>query len=378
MQAIIHAILVLGDHYLPNATILVDEGKIIDFGEKLSVPEGAEIIDAERLYVGPGLVDIHTHSDGDNWFYESPEIASAKLLKHGVTSVLPALYFNLSMEEYLSAIRTIEKARREGKASNVQGYYMEGPYLNPKYGCDREKNQWKGSIDPAKYRPILDEVGDKAKVWCVAPEREGIEDFVREVKEKNPAAVFSVAHSEAMPDDIERLMPYGLRIATHHTNATGSPVRYPECHGIGVDETVWKNDSLYAELICDSRGIHVDPYMLRLIRQIKGRDRIILIADAFVSDGPVPPGYEGVTDINFDWEGEIAGSRMTLDIACQNMLKHTGASVCDIFRFASYNPARAANIQGAGEIRRGAPADLIFVDHLFQVHHTMKKGEIIE
>ena len=51
-------------------------------------------------------------------------------------------------------------------------------------------------------------------------------------------------------------------------------------------------------MICDSRGIHVDPYMQRLIRKIKGEDRLILISDSCVFDGPIPDGYDGVTDIN--------------------------------------------------------------------------------
>ena len=60
-------------------------------------------------------------------------------------------------------------------------------------------------------------------------------------------------------------------------------------------------------MICDSRGIHVDPYMLRLIKKIKGDDKIILISDAFVDHGPIPDGdlYEGAYDINFDFSGEI-------------------------------------------------------------------------
>ena len=76
----------------------------------------------------------------------------------------------------------------------------------------------------------------------------------------------------------------------HHTNATGDLAKYPECRGVCVDEAVNNNPEIYAELICDSRGIHVDPYMLRLVRRIKGDARIILISDAYASDGPIPPG----------------------------------------------------------------------------------------
>ena len=57
-----------------------------------------------------------------------------------------------------------------------------------------------------------------------------------------------------------------------------------------------------------------------LVTKIKGKDKIILISDAFVADGPPIPGCEEAFDINFDHSGEIAGSRLTLDVACSNMM----------------------------------------------------------
>ena len=153
---------------------------------------------------------------------------------------------------------------------------------------------------------------------------------------------------------------------------------YPECRGVCVDEAVNYNREIYAELICDSRGIHVDPYMLRLVRRIKGDDRIILISDAYACDGPIPPGYDDVDDINFDWQGEIAGSKMTLDIACRNMIKHTGASIVDVFKFASYNPAKVTGMTDRGEIAVGKRADLVFVDYKMGVKKVLINGKQVQ
>ncbi|MBQ8551897.1 MAG: hypothetical protein IJ428_03680 [Clostridia bacterium] len=55
-----------------------------------------------------------------------------------------------------------------------------------------------------------------------------------------------------------------------------------------MDETAHHNDSLYTELICDKIGIHVQPYILRLVKKIKGDDKIILISDSTDTDGPIP------------------------------------------------------------------------------------------
>ena len=56
MLAIKNAVLVMPDHYIPNATLLVEDGKIVDFGKKLPIPENAEILDAQGNFVGPALL----------------------------------------------------------------------------------------------------------------------------------------------------------------------------------------------------------------------------------------------------------------------------------------------------------------------------------
>lgn len=379
MKAIINATLVMRDHFVPNAVLLIKDGKIADFGKArdVKIPDGAKIIDAKGNYVGPGFVDIHTHSDGKTFLHDDPSVAKHHLM-HGSTTILPALYYSMDTDAYVKAISVIREAMKKPECKNIAGLYMEGPYLNPKFGCDRESNPWKGPVDKQKHQPIIDAAGDLARVWCLAPERDNILDFVLDAKAKNPTAVFTVAHSEASPQQIEALMPYGLKIGTHHTNATGDRVMYPECRGVCVDEAVNYNSGIYAELICDSRGIHVDPYMLRLVRKIKGDDKIILISDAYACDGPIPEGYDDVDDINFDHAGEIAGSKMTLDIACRNMINHTGASVVDVFKFASYNPATAVGFYDRGEIAKGKRADLVFVDYLLKVHNVILNGEVVK
>lgn len=376
MKAIINTRIVLKDHIIPDGTVLYDGERIVDFGRKLKT-DGMEVIDAEGAFVGPGLIEVHTHADGDHFFYEEPEVASATLLKHGVTDVLPALYFNMKRDELIASAEKIRAAMKAGKAPNIIGLYMEAPYLNPKFGCDRENNPWKGEIDEKDYLPLIEAVKDLARVWCVAPERPRIEEFVRAAKQANPNVVFSVAHSEAEPFQIERLMKYGLRLATHHTNATGTIHKYPECRGVCVDETALYNDSIYTELICDKVGIHVDPYLQRLVRKIKGDDKIILISDSFVEHGPIPAGYEDSDDINFDFAGEIAGTRITLDCACRNIMNHTGASVCEAFRFASTNPATMLGLSDRGSIEVGNLANLILTDGDFHVRRVILRGKTI-
>ena len=375
-KAIINTTVVLPDHMIPSCTIVIEDGKIVDFGKKINT-EGMEIYDAKGGYTGPGLIDIHTHADGDTFFTEDPIKAAKTLLMHGVTDVMPALYFSANKDELVSQIKFIKSAMKSGEADNIIGLYMEAPYLNPKFGCNRENNPWKDVVAKENFVSIVDEAYDVARVWCVAPERENILEFVKYVKEKNPDAVFSVAHSEAEPEQIEALMPYGMKLATHHMNATGRIEKYPECRSACVDEMALYHDEMYTELICDKVGIHVSPYMLRLIKKIKGDDKIILIADAFVEHGPIPDGdlYEGADDINFDFMGEIAGSKMILDGPCHNIMIHTGASLCQAFKYASTNPAKMLGLKDRGVIAKGNVANLITVDAEFKVQNVYLGGE---
>ena len=378
MKAIVNTKLIMEDGIIWDGAITWENDRILQVGRasEVQIPEDAEVIDAGGLYTAPGFVDIHTHGSTEYLFSEEPLKAAEHFLKHGETTILPAFYCSMTLEQMLEGAKKVREASKTGAGRVLEGLYMEGPYMNPKFGCDREHNPWNGPVDREKYMPIIEAGWDIVKVWGLAPERENILQFVLDVKAKNPGAVFSVAHSEASPQQVEALMPYGLRIGTHHTNATGDRIFYPEVRGVCVDEAVNYNRDIYAELICDSMGIHVDPYMLRLVRRIKGDDRFMLISDAYACDGPIPPGYDGVDDINFDWSGEIAGSKLTLDIACRNALKHLGASIVDVFRFASYNPARAVGYTDRGEIAVGKRADLVIVDHWMKVNKVIFKGEL--
>jgi len=383
MIAIINAELVMRDHLIPEAVLFIEGDKIAGYGEMRTtpIPEGCEIIDAQGAYVGPGLVDIHSHAGNSVNFQQDPYTAAAGHLDTGTTSVLATLGYRSTGAEYQEYFVRIREAIASGKCDNIAGIYMEGPYINPKFGSLSHLNPWRGDILPEDYLPIIEGGKDMVRVWAVGPEREGIEDFVAAAKAANPNVVFTVGHSEASPQDIEKLMPYGLCIGTHHTNATGDRPMYPECRGVCVDEAVNYNREIYAELISDSMGIHVDPYMQRLVRRIKGDDRIILISDQTGYPAMNPPGFEHVTDLNFTYMEsggiDISGSRLTLNVACRNYMKHTGASIVDAFRVASYNPAKVVGLTDRGELRKGLRADLIIVDQKMNIQKVILAGKTV-
>ena len=57
-------------------------------------------------------------------------------------------------------------------------------------------------------------------------------------------------------------------------------------------------------------------------------------------------------------------------------MKHTGASIVDVFNFASYNPSRAVGLLDRGEIAVGKRADLVITDYKMNIQKVILKGEI--
>ena len=58
-------------------------------------------------------------------------------------------------------------------------------------------------------------------------------------------------------------------------------------------------------------------------------------------------------------------------------MKHTGASLVDAFRVASYNPATAAGLTDRGEITIGKRADLIITDYKMNVSSVILGGKTV-
>ncbi len=381
MIAIVNAGVVLEDGILTNGVILVENDRIAAVGtaDTVTVPQDVVVCDANGLFVGPGFVDIHVHGGDGCFLYVHPEKAANHFLKHGETTVLTALYYNLSKDEFLEAIARLKAVKESGKAQSVAGFYMEGPYMNPQYGAAPEQNKWRGEICKDDYLPIVQAAGDMAKVWAVAPERDGIEAFVRDAKNVYEDTIFSVGHSQATPREVRALKPYGLQLQTHSTNATGRRGEGGGVRRCGPDEACFLDDDMYAEVICDSRGIHIEPDMLRLIIKIKGVDKVVLISDSFVSDAPNPPQYSDIADLQFDNNGGLCGSKLTLDFACKNLLTHTDCTMIDAFLMASRNPAQVIGMENEiGTIAVGKKANLVIVDQQFDVKDVVFEGEFVK
>ena len=375
-----NAHVVLENGIIFDGVILIKDGKICGFGPawEMEIPSGAECIDAEGAYVGPGFVDIHVHGGGGASTCADPARAAAHFLRHGTTSLLSTTDYHMTFDRIMDSVRTIREAMKDTKM--IKGIYMEGPYTNPIYGSHADQNPWHGAIDPEQSHAMVDACGTDVLVWTIAPERAGIADFMTYARAVNPSVRFAVGHSEAMPSEIRALgSALAPTIMTHTFDATGRRPVPGGTRGYGPDEYCMQTPDMYAELISDSCGIHVHPDLQRMLLHAKGAERVILITDSTVHNNPTPAHLAHVTDLNFDHNGGIAGSKMTMDLACRNIMSSTNCGIAQAFLMASTNPARAVGLDSEiGSVAIGKTADLIFVDDLFRVKRVMLGGKLCD
>ena len=381
-KVITNAKVVLENGIIWDGVIIIEDDKISEVGKsyEVEIPKDAEQIDAEGTYVGPGFVDIHVHGGDGSEFFDEPEKVADYFLKHGETTILPTSSYAMEYDNMMDGIRRVKDAIKTTKS--IKGIYMESPYMSNKYGASGGIDNWNTvEIKPEDYIPMVDELGDVVKVWVVAPEREGIEPFMEYAKKVNPDVVFAVGHSEATPEQIRSISKKCRpTLSTHLFNATGRQMGDSGgLRGYGPDEYCLANSEMYAELISDSLGVHVHSDLQRMIVETKGIHRTVLITDSTSDSGAVPERFSHLPyiDVSFNDLGRLSGSKVTMNVACRNIMSHTRCGIAEAFIMGSLNPARVIGMDDKiGSIEPGKLADLVFVDDMFNIKKVMQEGEL--
>lgn len=382
MKAIINTNVVLEKGIIFDGVVVLDGNRIINVGKKqdVEVPLGAEIVDGQGLFTCPGLIDIHNHGSVKNFFLDDPEECCNHFLSHGETTVLPTYYQTYSAEEMIEGTKKLKEFSKTGNGRIIKGLYMEGPYMRAS-GSNSQLFKWSDAIELSKYKNLVDEIASYVKVWAIDPAREGILDFVKYVKSVDENAIFAFGHSCATADQCEKVVDYGVKVQTHWGDSGKAPKINQARNGAGCDDYTLSNPDIYAELICDQTGIHLAPYTIRSVIRAKGYEKCILITDSYPSTGDYKNdeanGIMWGPDLNYDPRGKLAGSHLTLDGACRNVMSYTPYGMCQVVRMASLNPAKLIGIdKDYGSIEVGKVADLILVDNAFNVKKVFLQGDL--
>jgi N-acetylglucosamine-6-phosphate deacetylase len=340
-----------------NVSVFIAEGKIASF----ETVRADEEIDLAGTTLLPGFIDVHIHGAAGVDVMEATPAGlrevSNYLASQGVTAWVPTLVPGTD-ENYASVAAVVSECLHDNEGARVLGLHYEGPFVNTAQCGALHTAYFKAYSRPQDLDCLV--VPENAvRMITLAPEVAGGVDLVRELKRRG--WVISIGHTRADLETLDQACTAGARHMTHFMNAM-APL-----HHRNPGPVAWglSRDDVTVDLIAD--GIHLDPFMLRLLLKIKGTSGISLISDAIAAAGKGDGDYEiwGETISvknrrTANAAGSIAGSVISM-LDAVRLLHSLGVSYVDLARMASTNPARLLGVD-CGSIEIGKHADLVALD----------------
>jgi N-acetylglucosamine-6-phosphate deacetylase len=374
------------ERIIPNGSLLIENGKIIEVTDRLIEFQEAEILDAGGRYISPGFIDIHVHGGGGYDFMDNTVDAFLEIARmhsrFGTTAMFPTTLTG-STEEIIKTLETFDKAVPLNESgAQLMGIHLEGPYfaMNQRGAQDPKYIR---NPDPKEYEYILSR-SMSIKRWSAAPELPGAITFGRYLKTKD--VLVSLAHTDAIYEEVAEAYENGYTLATHMYSGMSGVTRKNAFRYAGVIESAYLLDGMKVEVIAD--GIHLPAPLLQLIYKIKGPDRIALITDAMRAAG-MPEGESVIGNINSGLKvivedgvsklpdrSSFAGSVATADRLVRTMIRLGGVSLKSAVRMITKTPAEIMNIADQkGSLSVGKDADVVVFDENISIYCTIVKGK---
>ena len=354
-----------------RGAVLIEDGKIKEVYEA-TAPEikADEIFDCEGNYLSPGFIDVHVHGGDGGYFmsgeYEQIDATCKMHLRHGTTSMTPAISA-APKDVIIKAFTGInEYERLEKDRPNFLGLYLEGPYLSPA-ACGAIPGGYIREPDREEYLELLKRFPNIVR-WALAPELPGAVEMVKDLTDRGVRT--SIAHTDAFFDDAVKVREVGLDSITHFYSLTPTVRRVNAYRYAGVVEFGYLYDDIFVEVIADGR--HLPAPLLKLIYKLKGSDRIMLVTDGISASGiEEENGKQYYTQMGkpiviedgvakMPSRDSFAGSIATTDRLVRTMKNLAEVPIFEAVKMASATPAKYFGIfDKKGSIAKGKDADLV-------------------
>lgn len=320
------------------ADVAIYEDTIVAIGEVEDyIDEKTEIIDAKGLYLCPGLIDGHIHSECSKLSITS---YSKAVVPHGTTSMISGL------DEYISVsgIEGLKEIFKEIEASPLKVFWgapYKTPYTFPK------------STVSFNFTP---DVHEEVQKW---DECNGVWEVVREaIIEEDEYTLGAIAHAHE-----NRLPIFGCA-----PMARGKDLNGYLCTGVRLDHESYSHEEVIEKM---RNGMHmlmrestITRFMEENIRAVTEVNGNLARRVSFCTDD--------VTATGITTEGHL--DRVV------RMAIRAGVSPITAIQMATINSAEAYRIDDRiGSITPGKIADILFVKDLtkFDIDSVMVEGDVV-
>lgn len=344
-----------------------------------------------KSYIAPGLFDNQVNGfvgvsfalGGSDLTLEGIQKVTKALWKYGVTSYMPTLTTN-DHEILKKNLKILAEAQKDKSSlGSIPGVHLEGPYISPIDGYrGAHPLKFVRKPDWNEFMELYEAAEGNILQIGVAPEVEGVMDFISKCREKN--VLVSLAHHNGSAVEIKEAVDRGAQTSTHLGNGCANTInRHHNPFWAQLAE-----DRLTITIICD--GFHLLPEQIKTFYNAKGPEKIIITSD-ITSWGGLPAGIyvtdEGETiektpegAMVFPEQKSLYGSASPLNNGIGHIMKVTGCSLADAIRMASTNPARIYGLHDRGEIIPGMRADIVMFtmdDFTMNIKKTIVAGEVV-
>jgi len=366
-EALVGPRVILEHEVLDGHAVLVRDGRIEAIVPVAQIPAEAAVRDLGQGYLGPGLVDVHTHGAGGASFNDGTDSAVrralAALRRGGVTTVLPTLA-TAPIEDLVRGVEAVDQVGRDEGLPRVVGAHLEGPYFSPAQ-CGAQDPAHLRTPDDGSIERLLD-LGRAIRMMSFAPELPGAVELTRRLV--HAGVVAAAGHSNAVPEDLLACQRAGLSHVIHVFSGQSTTYRRGAWRQAGLLEATLTSRGLTVEMIAD--GKHLPDVLMRLAHRCLG-DRLCLVSDSTPGAGMAEGERYRIGGLEYVVSGGVGmtldrtafgGSTTLLGQMIPIAVSALGISIPEAVAMASATPARAAGLDPAiGRLAPGCHADLVFL-----------------
>ncbi|PRB67061.1 N-acetylglucosamine-6-phosphate deacetylase [Arthrobacter sp. MYb213] len=348
------------------------------------VPRGSILI--------PGLIDLHNHgalgADFANPEHGQVSDALDYLHRAGTTTLLASLV----TAEPAEMLRAAEILAEFAEAGKIAGIHAEGPFLS-EARCGAQDPRFLSDPDPEFVDELISASRGQLRTMTYAPELPGSEELIEQLVALG--VVPSLGHTNASAQVTstslqfarEQLQNAGVDGFTEKPTVTHlfngmPPLHHREPGPVAACLEEAARGNAYLELIADD--VHLSPETVRLVFNLIGGQRVVLVSDSMsatgLSDGEYSLGPAKVTVSEGQArlaDGSLAGGTATL-LEVLRCTVSAGIALTRAVESATSIPASLIGLADeVGSLHYGFCADVVVLDAQLELHQVIRNGQVL-